>query len=49
LPFRRVGPRFEGLRESVLRALLGQVPVAGRPDQGGDDAPPLVSERVGNR
>ena len=28
-------------RERLLRALLGEVPVAGQPDERGDDAAPL--------
>jgi hypothetical protein len=35
-------------REGVLRALLGQVPIAGRPDERGDDATPLVAEGGGD-
>lgn len=31
-------------RERLLRALLGHVPVAGPPDQGGHDAAPLLAE-----
>src|SRR5215468_3058482 len=42
-------PGLHGLREGVLSALLGQVPIAGHPDQGGHDAPPLLPERFGDR
>ncbi len=35
------GPRLERPRERVLRALLGEVPVAGHPDEGRDDATPI--------
>ena len=35
-------PAVQRLRERVLGALLGQVPVPGHPDQGGDDAAPLL-------
>src|SRR5215203_951793 len=42
-------PGLQRPREGVLGALLGQVPVAGRPDQGRDDAAPLLSERIGDR
>ncbi len=41
-------PPFERPRERVLRALLGEVPVARGPDEGGDDAPPLVPEHTGD-
>ena len=37
-------PPPERLRERLLRALLGQIPVAGPPDQRGDDAAPLLAE-----
>src|SRR5262249_7706286 len=40
------GPGLQRLRERVLRALLGQVPVAGHPDQGGDDPSPFLAERL---
>ena len=43
------GQRLERQREGVLRALLGEVPVAGDPDQRRDDAAPLVAERDGDR
>src|SRR5215207_4357366 len=42
-------PGLKRPREGVLSALLGQVPVAGRPDQGRHDAPPLLAERFGDR
>src|SRR5215204_3454031 len=42
-------PGLQRPREGVLGALLGQVPVAGRPDQGRDDPSPLLAERVGDR
>ena len=42
-------PGLQCLREGVLRALLGQVPVAGHPDQGGHDPAPLLAERLGDR
>ena len=41
-------PPLERAREGVLRALLGEIPVAGDPDQRRDDAAPLVAERVGD-
>ena len=41
-------PPFERPGERVLRALLGEIPVAGEPDQRGDDPSPLVAERVGD-
>ncbi len=37
-------PAPQRLRERLLRALLGQVPVPGPPDQRGDDAAPLLAE-----
>ena len=37
-------PPFQRQREGVLRALLGDVPVAGHPDEGGDDPSPLVAK-----
>ena len=37
-------PAFEREGEGVLRALLGEVPVARHPDEGGDDLAPLVAE-----
>jgi hypothetical protein len=43
-----VRPPFEGARERVLGAFLGEIPVAREPDQRGDDASPLVAERVGD-
>ncbi len=42
-------PAFQGPGEGVLGALLGQVPVARRPDEGGDDTTPLLPERSGDR
>jgi hypothetical protein len=39
-------PAGERLRERLLRAFLGEVPVSGHPDQGGDDLAPLLAERV---
>src|SRR5829696_4749800 len=42
-------PGLQRPREGVLGALLGQVPVAGRPDQGRDDPSPLLAKRVGDR
>ena len=42
------GPPFGGLREGILRALLGQVPVTGEANEGGDDLAPLLVERLGN-
>lgn len=41
-------PALERQREGVLRALLGDVPVARHPDQGGDDRPPLLAEGPGD-
>ena len=41
-------PPLERPREGVLRALLGEIPVAGEPDQRRDDASPLVAERIGD-
>ena len=38
-------PPLQGHRERVLRAFLGEVPVAGGPDQRRDDPAPLVPER----
>ena len=38
-------PALQGQRERVLRALLGQVPVAGGPDQRGHHLAPLLPER----
>ena len=43
----RPGP--QGLRERLLGALLGQVPVAGHADQRRDDPAPLVAEGPGDR
>ena len=43
------GPAFERPGEGVLRALLGEVPVAGDPDERRDDATPLLAERIGDR
>jgi hypothetical protein len=42
-------PRLQGAGERVLRALLGQVPVAGDRDQGGDDLAPLGLEGGADR
>jgi hypothetical protein len=42
-------PPLERQREGVLRAFLGKVPVACRPDQRGDDPSPLVAEGIGDR
>ena len=42
------GPALQRGREGILRALLGEVPVAGQPDQGGDDPAPLGVERLGH-
>ena len=41
-------PPFGGLRKGILRALLGQVPVTGEANQGGDDLAPLLLERLRN-
>jgi hypothetical protein len=41
-------PPFGGLREGILRALLGQVPVTGEANEGGDDLAPLLVERLRN-
>ena len=40
------GQRSSARGEGVLRALLGEVPVAGDPDQGRDDPAPLLAERA---
>lgn len=42
------GPTFQRPREGVLRALLGEIPVTGDPDQGRDDPSPLLTERPGD-
>jgi len=42
------GPPFDGRREGVLGALLGQIPVARDPDQSGDDTSPLIPEGLGD-
>jgi hypothetical protein len=42
-------PRLQGAGERVLRALLGQVPVAGDRDQRGDDLAPLGLEGGADR
>ena len=42
------GPALQRGGEGILRALLGQVPVAGEADQGGHDASPLSVEGVGH-
>ncbi len=39
-------PVLESPHEGVLRALLGEVPVAGEADEGGDDPPPLLPVRL---
>ena len=39
-------PRAQRLLERVLGALLGEVPVGEHPDEGRDDAAPLVAERL---
>src|SRR5205823_13766080 len=41
-------PPFDGRREGVLRTFLGQVPVPGDPDEGGDNPSPLVPEGIGD-
>ena len=41
-------PPLEGGREGVLRALLGEIPVAGDADEGGDDTTPLLAESGGD-
>ena len=46
---RRVATAFQCQREGVLRALLGQVPVTGDPDEGGHDATPLVTKGTSDR
>ncbi len=43
------GPPFGRLREGILRALLGEVPVTGEPDQGRDHPAPLTVEGLGDR
>ncbi len=43
------GPAFQGPREGVLRALFGEVPVAGHADERGDDLAPVVDERGRDR
>ncbi len=42
-------PPLEGSRESILSTFLGQVPVAGHPDEGRDDAAPLRAEGGADR
>jgi hypothetical protein len=42
-------PRLQRAGERVLRALLGQVPIAGDPDQRGDDLAPLGPEGGADR
>ncbi len=42
------GPALQRGREGILRALLGEVPVTGQPDQGGDHPAPLGVERLGD-
>src|SRR4029077_6914721 len=43
------GPAFQRPGEGILRALLGEVPVARDPDQGRDHATPGLPERTGDR
>ena len=43
------GQRSSAGREGILRALLGQVPVAGEADQGRDDPAPFGLEGIGDR
>src|ERR1700761_5984077 len=43
------GPAPQSLREGLLSAFLGQVPVAGAPNEGRDDAPPFLRERLRDR
>ena len=47
MPSRRQARQRRG--ERVLRALLGQVPVAGEPDERGDERAPVLRERVRQR
>src|SRR4051794_13857612 len=42
-------PALQRQCEGVLRTFLCEVPVAGHPDQGRENAPPFVAERVGDR
>jgi hypothetical protein len=39
-------PALGGDRERLLRGLLGEVEVAEEADERGEDAPPLVAERL---
>ncbi len=39
------GQRSRAARECVLRAFLGEVPVAGHSDEGRDDATPIRAKR----
>jgi hypothetical protein len=41
-------PPLGGPRKGILRALLGQVPVTGEANKGGDDLAPLLVERLRN-
>ena len=41
-------PPLDRRGEGILGALLCEVPVAGHPDERGDEAPPLVPERLGD-
>ena len=42
------GPALQRRGEGILRALLGEIPVPGEPDQGGDDPAPFLLERIGD-
>ena len=42
------GPALQRGGEGILRALLGEIPVAGQPDQGRNDPAPLGVERIGD-
>ena len=42
------GPALQRGGEGILRALLGQVPVAGEADKGRDDPAPFGVERIGD-
>ena len=42
-------PALERPREGILRALLGEVPVAGHPDEGRDDASPFIAKGTADR
>jgi hypothetical protein len=39
-------PALRGDREGLLRGLLGEVEVAEEADERGEDAPPLLAERL---